>query len=439
MKIVFKVIAIIGILSFLGGLKNGVFFIFGLILAGIFGYFGWRPEKKLGKEQSSSPTERPKKATTTFRNVNSSNKYSTIKQVIKSDNELSESELEKQIETLNQKKELLIRSYNEGLFNSKEYDQKKSELELEISKLNQLLTLKLTTEKVLLENKNLFDRLLELKARELITSEEYKFKYNELLSSLLQKIEVKNEEVENDRHQEFNDSDSLIHQEIVWNRTKSYYLLVFSLLLIVTVSIIIFQYSSNTSIPHSSYIITNEQVGNSDAREQKTNENLIQKDTVKSNKIDNNKSNKVNKSDYDTPLDRIYIGTNLFHQGNEGTWGSASISKQGDHYWIKGEHKMSDGDWVKIEGSITNPSIDGFTFKGKISSYSPSRAKSNEKYGKWEEKDGKLIHITNIDYPDTCVWIGKTEAYKLFKDRKYWRINSHDCYSYTTDIDIFHN
>jgi hypothetical protein len=54
MKIVFKVIAIIGILSFLGGLKNGIFFFFGLILAGIFGYFGWRPEKKIIEQKHSS-------------------------------------------------------------------------------------------------------------------------------------------------------------------------------------------------------------------------------------------------------------------------------------------------------------------------------------------------------------------------------------------------
>lgn len=45
MRNAFKVIAIIGVLSFFGGLKNGTIFTGGIILAGIFCYFGWRPEK----------------------------------------------------------------------------------------------------------------------------------------------------------------------------------------------------------------------------------------------------------------------------------------------------------------------------------------------------------------------------------------------------------
>ncbi len=430
MRIIFKVITIIGLLSFLGGLKDGEFFFFGLILAGIFGYFGWRPEKKMEKEQSSSSSERSKKTTNTSKDVNSTNKYSKIKQGIQSDNELSESELKKQIETLNQKKGLLICSYNDGLFNSKEYDQKISELESETSELNQLLTLKLITNLVILENKSLFDRLLELKARELINSEEYKFKYNELLSSLIQKIEVKNEDVKKDRHQEFNDSNKLGHEEIKKDKRKKYYLLGFTLILFLSVAILVFQYSSNKSKSYSSYYIRSTAVNNSISEDKINNNKIIKNNNLNTIQID--KSNEVDNSESNNPLDRIYLGTNLFHEGYGGKWGRATISKQGDHYLIKGEHKMSDGEWVKIEGVITRPTFDGFTFQGKIASYSPSRAKLNKEYGKWEEK-------TNFDYPDTCVWIGKTEAYKLFKDRKYWRIKSHDCYSYTTDIDIFHN
>jgi hypothetical protein len=343
---------------------------------------------------------------------------------------LSESELEKQIETLNQKKGLLISSYSDGLFNSKEYDQKLSEIESETSELNQLLTLKLTTNIVLLENKSLFDRLLELKAKGLISNDEYKFKFNELMSSLIQKREIENREAIKVEHQDINDSNKLGQEEIIKDKRKKYNLFGFALILFLTVSILLFQNLSNKSKSYSSYYIRSTGLNNSISEDKINIKKIIKKDNLNTIQID--KSNEVVNSESKNPLDRIYLGTNLFHEGYGGKWGRATISKQGDHYLIKGEHKMSDGEWVKIEGVITSPTFDGFTFQGKIASYSPSRAKLNEEYGKWEEK-------TNFDYPDTCVWIGKTEAYKLFKDRKYWRIKSHDCYSYTTDIDIFHN
>ena len=42
MKIIFKVIAIIGVLSFIGGLMSGTLFFGGIIIAGIFGFLGWK-------------------------------------------------------------------------------------------------------------------------------------------------------------------------------------------------------------------------------------------------------------------------------------------------------------------------------------------------------------------------------------------------------------
>lgn len=155
-----------------------------------------------------------------------------------------------------------------------------------------------------------------------------------------------------------------------------------------------------------------------------------------------NKDEKINSSDLKenlnvdskhlpNDLDRIYLGTNLFHEGSGGTWGKSIITKKANYYWIKGEHKMSDGDWIKIDGKITNPSIESFTFDGTIITYSPSTAVWLNKTN-YQRKDNKI-------HKDTCVWVGKTVANKLFEDRKYWRIKSYDCYNYGHDIDIFHN
>lgn len=144
-----------------------------------------------------------------------------------------------------------------------------------------------------------------------------------------------------------------------------------------------------------------------------------------------NENSKVVKNNQKSYLDRVYLGKNLFHN-SYGGWGHSTITKKAGEYLIKGEHKMPDGDWVKIEGKILEPSIEGFTFEGKILAYSPSETESLNS-GEYSKKGNNKIH------GDTCIWSGKTKAYKLFEDRKYWRIKFHDCYSYTTDIDVFHN
>ena len=127
-------------------------------------------------------------------------------------------------------------------------------------------------------------------------------------------------------------------------------------------------------------------------------------------------------------LDKIYLGKHLFHQGGDGTFGKAIISKKNNIYFIIGEHKMINGDWIKIEGEILNPSINKFTFSGKISAYSPSSALIFNKYR----------NETENEYKDDCIWEGETEAIKP-TDRTYWRFKNHGCYPYTTDLDIFHN
>jgi hypothetical protein len=181
---------------------------------------------------------------------------------------------------------------------------------------------------------------------------------------------------------------------------------------------------------------TNENRGNIESKEASyVNKNLNLTDTINNKDIEikqnllqkNIKNSKKTISD----LDRVYLGTNLFHEGSGGTWGKATISKKNNYYWIKGEHKMSDGDWIKIEGKILNPLIDSFTFDGIIKTYSPSAAE-------WLNKTSYLKKENKI-YNDTCVWVGKTVANKLFENRKYWRIRSYDCYNYGHDVDIFHN
>jgi|GEM_PF-3513554 hypothetical protein len=47
MKIVLKVLSVIFALAFLGQLIAGNFFIGGLILAVVCGYFGWKPDKEV--------------------------------------------------------------------------------------------------------------------------------------------------------------------------------------------------------------------------------------------------------------------------------------------------------------------------------------------------------------------------------------------------------
>ena len=127
-----------------------------------------------------------------------------------------------------------------------------------------------------------------------------------------------------------------------------------------------------------------------------------------------------------TELDKIYLGDHLFHQGYGDDFGNAHISKRNGNYYIIGEHKQTNGDWVKIEGFIFNPSIDNFTFKGKISAYSPSSATLENKY---KDEETPL-------YTDECIWEGEAQTIRP-EGRRYWRFRNYGCYSHIRDLDLF--
>lgn len=46
MEIIFKILAVMFGIGFLGQLLAGELFLFGLILAGLFGYLGWKEKKE---------------------------------------------------------------------------------------------------------------------------------------------------------------------------------------------------------------------------------------------------------------------------------------------------------------------------------------------------------------------------------------------------------
>lgn len=431
MRIVFKVVAIIGVLSFFGGLKNGVFFFFGLLLAGIFGYFGWRPQKKL-EEQKESPR---KNLDNKFDNANNQFSPKPLSDSVKlnSSDKLSVLELERKIEVLNQKKNLLISSYNEGLLNRQEYISKKLTLDLTISELSDALTVSLTTKKAILDNKNLFDRLLELKTQELISNEEFNMKYNILLTSLINKSDFQKQEPEKNDSPEDDLPNSLAIQGTtnISGTGKKRSLIWLSTFAIILAALICYiKFSSDSR--DSKYDNSRTQSKTTYSLDEKiVNKIILPKDSAKISSHENREIIKSSHEENTNPLDRIYLGTHLFG-GMNGKWGKVKISKKENFYWITGEYKVNKVDWVRIEGKILNPTIQGFTFDGEISAYSPSNAKSINEYDFLKKDKNKF-------YGDSCIWKGQTDAYKLFEDRKYWRIKTHDCYHYTQDLDIFHN
>lgn len=87
---------------------------------------------------------------------------------------------------------------------------------------------------------------------------------------------------------------------------------------------------------------------------------------------------------------------------------------------------MLNKEWIKIEGLILNPTIDNFTFRGKILMYSPSSAKISNTYKGDDEPF----------FQDNCLWGGETQATRP-QNRKYWRIKKQNCYHYFNDLDVF--
>lgn len=50
MKLLFKILSVFFILATLGHLTQGQIFFIGIILAGVFGYFGWKSDHKATEE-----------------------------------------------------------------------------------------------------------------------------------------------------------------------------------------------------------------------------------------------------------------------------------------------------------------------------------------------------------------------------------------------------
>lgn len=426
MKTVFKIIAIIGVLSFLGGLKNGVFFIFGLILAGVFGYFGWKPEKQNVNTENLKNDNAQQKVITEENKINNN---LNSEEVTINDNknsvyeESSDNELKIKIDHINRKLNLLESSFSAGLLSKQEFEKKKESLEKESYTYVNLLDEQVSKGKVILENKKLFDKLLELKSNELISKEEYDSKYKILLTSLL-----------NDQEQSKSANANLIeenekHVEII-SGTKAKVIL-YSLVGIF-VCIIFYQLFANLYPKTSSS--KNMFEHNSSTINKSENKIAVRNEKSKTQSGENKDESAEKEEKVVSELDRIYLGTNLFHEGDGGTWGRATISKKGDNYWIIGRHKEANGDWITIDGKILNPSVESFTFSGKIIVFNPSGAR-------WINESDYLKKDKSKIYGDTCIWEGQTESYKLFPGRKYWRLKGCDCDCdlYLNDIDIFHN
>jgi hypothetical protein len=168
MRLVFKIIAIIGVLSFLGGLKNNVFFIFGLILAGLFGYLGWRP--KVNIPIIKNPSKKDEKSNFFSRaniNLNFENGfYKTIENSSTAD--------------LLNKIKILENSHKEGLLTDFEYESKSKEINKLINH-NQYLEL---NSQIIASNKLLFEKLDKLYSNGLIDLEELNTKRNNLLNKI---------------------------------------------------------------------------------------------------------------------------------------------------------------------------------------------------------------------------------------------------------------
>lgn len=178
MKIVFKIIAIIGVLSFFGGLKNDVFFIFGLILAGIFGYFGWRPDKKVKPNSNDEQSHNSEDSLSKIEFEEFDNK----KEVCNA-KETTDSKLKERISLVNQKMELLSTSLDQDILTQQEFHDKKKVLEIEKENLTKSLIEINARKKVILENDDIFKNLLDLKTSGIITQEEYNFKEKQLIYS----------------------------------------------------------------------------------------------------------------------------------------------------------------------------------------------------------------------------------------------------------------
>ncbi len=200
MRIVFKIIAIIGVLSFLGGLKNGVLFFGGLILAGIFGYFGWRPEKSREEQRGRSINSNSENHESVGVNSKPNNLIpEDVTQQRQKDevsyHNLPESLLvdkpqEKPSSLDSYKKlKLLDRSFEQGLLTKSEYEAKANEIHILVKQDRQSQNEAAIQELLLRQNKEFINQLEELLSSGLLNQEEFEDKKTNLLSTAGQRYE----------------------------------------------------------------------------------------------------------------------------------------------------------------------------------------------------------------------------------------------------------
>ena len=237
MKTIFKILAIIGVLSFLGGLKNSEFFIFGLVLAGVFGYLGWKSESRKenknlspsnyqrhGNKNTSSNLNSIKTGESSLKSVsnNSQKDKGTITNLSNKSDE--EYEIERAIVVNQRKINQLISGFEKGLLSENEFQLKKKTLEFSKIKLIQTYHQKQKEQIVFNNNIELFEELEKLKISGLISNEEYTFKEKQLRDSLQEKSKVK-------------PLDSSNQQNASKRKIKKFLIYIISCLIIISVSL----------------------------------------------------------------------------------------------------------------------------------------------------------------------------------------------------------
>jgi hypothetical protein len=204
MKTIFKILAIIGVLSFLGGLKNSEFFIFGLVLAGVFGYLGWKSESRKeiktfspinyqrhGNKNTSSNLNSIKTDESSLRSTPNNSQKNKERIMNLSDKSEEEYEIERAIVVIQRKINQLISGFEKGLLSENEFQLKKKTLEFSKIKLIQTYHQKQKEQIIFRKNNELFEELKKLKFSGLISKEEYISKEKQLRDSLLEKSKEK--------------------------------------------------------------------------------------------------------------------------------------------------------------------------------------------------------------------------------------------------------
>lgn len=169
-KIVYRSIFFFGILSVIGGLKSGVIFGLGIIIALIFGYLGWIKED--AKNDNSKESLKNDELTYPPNSIS----------------------FETQIEKFKIQKELISKAFEENLLTFEEYNDKLSKININLDLIYLEDFHSKRVKKLELENHGLFEALSNLLENELITLDQYKSKKEMLINELLLKNSKANED-----------------------------------------------------------------------------------------------------------------------------------------------------------------------------------------------------------------------------------------------------